>query len=74
MAYTGAGRLDGYWEYAIYAWDIAAGVVIVNEAGGKVTDLEGKIPDLTSIEPITVLATNGTIHDQMVKEIAAGKA
>ncbi len=73
MAYTAAGRLDGYWEFAIYPWDIAAGVVIVEEAGGKVTNLESGKPNLESIQPVTVLATNSKIHQEMVEQIAVGK-
>ncbi len=73
MAYTAAGRLDGYWEYAIYPWDIAAGVLLVEEAGGKITDLEGKPLKLDQPDIMTVLASNGKIHGEMVKDIAAGK-
>lgn len=74
MVYTAIGRLDGYWEYAIYPWDIAAGVIIVEEAGGRVTDLEGGKPDLESIKPIPVLATNNKIHQEMVENVAAARA
>lgn len=74
MAYTAVGRLDGYWEYAIYAWDIAGGVIIVQEAGGKVTDIEGNAADLGSIEAITVLASNGKIHKEMLENIAEGRS
>ncbi len=73
MAYTAAGRLDGYWEYAIYPWDIAAGVIILREAGGKITDLEGNDIDLTHSNVMPILSTNGKIHDQIVKDIAIGK-
>jgi len=73
MAYIAAGRLDGYWEYAIYPWDIAAGVLLVEEAGGKITDLEGNPLKLERPDIMTVLATNGKIHEEMVKEIAEGK-
>ena len=41
LAYVAAGRYDGYWERGLAAWDIAAGALIVNEAGGRVTDLNG---------------------------------
>lgn len=59
LAYLAAGRLDGFWSHSLKAWDMAAGVLIVHEAGGKVTKMSGRplaleIPDL--------LATNGSIH------------
>ena len=73
MAYTAAGRLDGYWEIAIYPWDVAAGVILVEEAGGRVTNLEGGKADLAGVEPITILASNGKIHEEMVKNITARK-
>lgn len=74
MAYTAMGRLDGYWEVAIYAWDVAAGVILVEEAGGVVTDVHGKKPHLASTEPIMILATNGKIHKEMLKTIEEGRA
>lgn len=42
LAYVAAGRIDGYWEYALAPWDVAAGALMVREAGGFVTDMEGK--------------------------------
>ena len=41
LAYTAAGRFDGYWEQGINAWDMAAGIIIMREAGGVVTDFDG---------------------------------
>ena len=60
MCYLAAGRLDGYWEQGLAAWDVAAGQVIVEEAGGRVTDWAGKAHD-----PWTgpILASNGLLHD-----------
>lgn len=72
MAYTAAGRLDGYWELAIYPWDVAAGIILVQEAGGKVTDLKGSTIKLPEAELMTILATNGKIHNEMVKKIKHG--
>ena len=74
MAYVAAGRLDGYWELAIYPWDIAAGIILVQEAGGKVTDLQGTKLTLPEAGMMNMLATNGKIHPEMVKEIKAGRA
>jgi myo-inositol-1(or 4)-monophosphatase len=62
MCWVACGRLDGYWERPTYAWDIGAGVIIVREAGGTVTDLERDGFDLDLPE---VLATNGLLHAQM---------
>ncbi len=73
MVYTAAGRLDGFWEYAIYPWDIAAGVIIAREAGAMVTDLEGAPLNLDHTEIMAVLTTNGKIHDEMVKNIAEAR-
>ncbi len=59
LAYVASGRLDVYWEAALCPWDIAAGIVLVQEAGGMVTGLEGQSIDL---EAGDVLATNGQLH------------
>jgi myo-inositol-1(or 4)-monophosphatase len=64
LAYVAAGRFDGFWEISIYAWDIAAGSLIVEEAGGKVTDVRGG-PHYLSPSP-SILATNSHIHSQML--------
>lgn len=66
MAYVAAGRFDGYWERGIKPWDIAAGTVIVEEAGGKVSAYDGTHLDLYSGR---VLATNGQIHHQLSNEL-----
>jgi len=62
MAYVAAGRCDGYWQRNLSYWDIAAGIIIVKEAGGFVTDFEG---DRKYVENKTILATNAKIGDQM---------
>jgi myo-inositol-1(or 4)-monophosphatase len=67
LCYVAAGRFDGYWESKIQPWDVAAGGLIVEEAGGRVTTIAG--------EPFrsragSVLASNGRIHDWMLKVIA----
>jgi myo-inositol-1(or 4)-monophosphatase len=63
LAYTACGRLDGYWEFKLNPWDTAAGVLLVTEAGGKVTYFDGSPFLLASDE---VLATNGKIHSEMI--------
>ncbi len=64
MCYIAAGILDGYWEWGPYPWDIAAGVVIAQEAGARITSPEG---ETFKLESGTILATNGYIHPEMVK-------
>lgn len=61
------GWMDGYWERRLKAWDIAAGALIVREAGGTVTNLTGGPFDPHAGE---VVATNGAIHDALVTELA----
>jgi len=63
LAYVAAGRIDGYWELRLGPWDVAAGALMVTEAGGRVTNLEGG--DLNLDAP-RVVASNGLIHDEML--------
>ena len=68
-----SGRFDGFWEFNLNPWDTAAGVLIVEEAGGKVTDLSGGAFQIASRE---TLATNGLVHDALIhefEEIFAGR-
>ena len=67
LAYVAAGRLDGFWEYYLNPWDTAAGYLLVQEAGGTVTDVEGGHFDA---DQITVLATNGQIHDTIIDKLS----
>jgi len=64
LAYTACGRFDGFWEMKLRAWDISAGILLVEEAGGQVTDFSGGPVDLFKGE---VLASNGKIHATMQK-------
>ena len=66
LCYVAAGRLDGFWESDLKAWDIAGGGLIVAEAGGRITDMTGG--PFTS-RGGTVLATNGLLHDAMLDVI-----
>ncbi|MGA9565305.1 MAG: inositol monophosphatase family protein [Candidatus Korobacteraceae bacterium] len=73
LANVAAGRYDGFWEFNLNPWDTAAGVLIVQEAGGQVTRFDGTPFRLDSRE---VLATNGLIHEEVVanfREIFAGR-
>jgi myo-inositol-1(or 4)-monophosphatase len=67
MCYVAAGRLDGFWEEGLNAWDIAGGVLIVQEAGGRITDLDGGPFVLASGR---IIASNGLLHEQMRAVIA----
>jgi myo-inositol-1(or 4)-monophosphatase len=67
LAYTACARLDGFWELKLKPWDMAAGMLIVAEAGGKVTDRYG---NPTDIYTDNILATNGLIHDQLIELLA----
>lgn len=64
LAYVAAGRLDGYWENDLSAWDIAAGVIMVREAGGYVSDFNG---GTSILETGTVLAGNEHIHKALLE-------
>jgi myo-inositol-1(or 4)-monophosphatase len=64
LAYVAAGRFDGYWESVLQPWDMAAGVLLVREAGGTISDFAG---GPTSIYQKRILASNGIIHDDMVR-------
>lgn len=65
LAYVAAGRFDGYWERSLKPWDVAAGVLLVQEAGGKVTDYRGgNTPQWD--EDGRYLASNGKIHQAML--------
>ena len=68
LAYVAAGRLDGFWELTLSPWDIAAGVLLVEEAGGRVTDFFGGD---TYLESGHVIVTNGLLHEWMCDGIAA---
>ncbi|MFL5762086.1 MAG: inositol monophosphatase family protein [Thermomicrobiales bacterium] len=67
LTYVAAGRLDGFWERPLNAWDIAAGALIVAEAGGRVTNFRGGAFDSFDRE---VVASNGAVHDDMLDVIA----
>lgn len=64
LCWVAAGRFDGFYEHKLSAWDSAAGFLIVEEAGGKVTDFKG---DHYSPYQPHVIATNGKIHDELLK-------
>ncbi len=73
LAYVAAGRLDGFWEFNLNPWDTAAGALLVQEAGGQLTDLTGGPWHLDSRE---TLASNSLVHADFVRameDILAGR-
>ncbi|MCJ7644916.1 MAG: inositol monophosphatase [Candidatus Aminicenantes bacterium] len=66
LCYVACGRFDGFWELKLKPWDVAAGALIVEEAGGRVSDFEGR-----PFDPFNqrTLATNGLIHEEMKKAL-----
>jgi myo-inositol-1(or 4)-monophosphatase len=70
LCYVAAGRLDGFWEIRLNAWDVAAGALIVQEAGGMVTDVRGG-PDFIT-KPQSVLAANAVLHAKMLEVLKSG--
>jgi len=69
LAYVAAGRYDGYWENGLHPWDVAAGIVLVREAGGFVTDLAG---GETMLAGGGILATNSPLQETLRRLIAVG--
>jgi myo-inositol-1(or 4)-monophosphatase len=69
LSYLACGRIDGFWEKGLHPWDVAAASLIVQEAGGRVTDFDGG-PNYLSGE--FFLASNGLIHDEMLRVIREG--
>ena len=66
LAYLAAGRITGFWEMSLNSWDLAAGSLLIQEAGGRVTDLDGLSYHLGVRD---VVASNGFIHDALLAEL-----
>jgi myo-inositol-1(or 4)-monophosphatase len=66
LCWVACGRFDGFWEYNLNSWDVAAGYLIVQEAGGRITNFDGEPYSIFDKE---TLATNGHIHEDMLKLI-----
>ncbi len=69
LCYVACGRFDGFWELKLKPWDVAAGALILREAGGRATDFQGKAFGAFESE---ILATNGLIHQEMEEVIKLG--
>ena len=67
LAYLATGRYDGFWEQGLSAWDIAAGIVLVREAGGIVTDFSNRSRHM--LERGEIVASNGSLHNELRKLI-----
>ena len=67
ICYTACGRYDGFWEHRLNPWDVAAGTLILEEAGGKVSDLKGR--PITIYDPI-FFGSNGWIHEEVLAVLA----
>ena len=63
LAYVACGRLEAFWEFNLNPWDTAAGILLIEEAGGRVTDFGGRHFRISSDE---ILASNGLVHDELV--------
>jgi myo-inositol-1(or 4)-monophosphatase len=69
LAYVACGRFDAFWEIRLNPWDVAAGVLLVREAGGRATDFDGGRDCLSGD---AIVASNGRIHDEMLRVIREG--
>lgn len=67
LCYVASGRLDAYWEFKLHPWDVAAGILIVEEAGGRVSDRSGGPVPASGAE---VVASNGEIHDEVLAHLS----
>lgn len=71
MAWVACGRFGGFFEQGIEAWDVAAGVLMVTEAGGRFSDFSGRAPTDPEAMPLgsEIVASNGLIHDEMIARL-----
>ena len=71
LCWLACGRLDAFWEWKLHAWDVAAGSLIIEEAGGRVSDFAGSRPRLTGGQ---IAASNGRVHDELLGMLAEAQA
>ena len=67
LCYVAAGRMDGFWEERLKPWDVAAGALLVEEAGGQITGIDGSAFD---VRKPSLIASNGLIHQEMLETVA----
>ncbi len=70
LAWVACGRVDAFWEFGLKPWDVAAGALLVDEAGGRVTNMDGSRLDLAGAQ---ILASNRRVHREMIDTIAAAR-
>jgi myo-inositol-1(or 4)-monophosphatase len=66
LCYVAAGRMDGFWEERLKPWDVAAGALMVQEAGGQITAIDGSAFD---VRKASLIASNGRIHGEMLRTV-----
>ena len=66
LAYVACGRTDGFWEFGLKQWDVAAGALIVEEAGGHVSNMDGSRLDIAGAN---IIATNGRLHQRIIETL-----
>lgn len=74
LCWVAAGRLDGYWEENLNPWDVSAGALILQEAGGKVTDFNGKKYKTVAAYGKTIAASNGKIHKELLTVLQTSRS
>ncbi|MGH7984683.1 MAG: inositol monophosphatase family protein [Candidatus Binataceae bacterium] len=70
LAYVACGRVDGFWEFGLKPWDVAAGALLVAEAGGRVSNMDGTQLDLSAAQ---IIASNGRVHREMIEAIVLAR-
>jgi myo-inositol-1(or 4)-monophosphatase len=68
LAWVACGRVDAFWEFGLKPWDVAAGSLLVTEAGGHVSNMDGSVLDLGGAQ---IIASNGCVHQEMIETIRA---
>ncbi len=68
LAWVACGRVDAFWEFGLKPWDVAAGSLLVEEAGGRVSNMDGTKLDISAAQ---IIASNGRLHQQMIETMAA---
>jgi myo-inositol-1(or 4)-monophosphatase len=68
LAWVACGRVDAFWEFGLKPWDVAAGSLLVEEAGGHVSNMDGSMLDIGAAQ---IVASNGRLHQQMIETLAA---
>jgi myo-inositol-1(or 4)-monophosphatase len=73
LCYVAAGRFDGFWELKLHLWDLAAALLVIEEAGGKLSDFAGRPISLSSLDSTVIpqtVASNGFVHNEMVEVLS----